>query len=219
MAMPSAARACTAAFVSWRRRKPSYWTRSAAVSSAGEISFFVNALRMSPRHVLTASTKARLACFGACAAASAATVPVAFEQVPPVGDLPGVRKRAGDGRPVAAPAVARHDLDARPFGAPCLDRAGLPLGQDVDDAVPREITEDRPVAVAFLPRPLVDADHPRRHGLAAARRPRARFAGGCPCSREREAAGPCPARDGPQTRGRDSGPVPETASSGAPRTA
>ena len=122
---------------------------------------------MSPRLFLTASTKARLACFRDCAAASAATVPVAFEQVPSVGDLPGVRRRAGNGRSVAAPAIARHDLHARPLGAPCLHCSGPAIRQDVDDPVPLEVADDRAVAVALLPRPIVHADHARRHGLAA----------------------------------------------------
>ena len=86
--------------------------------------------------------------------------------MPSVGDLPGARQRAGDGRPVAAPAVARHDLYAGPLGEPCLHCSGLPIRQDVDDAVPLEVADDRAVAVALLPRPVVDADHPRRHGLA-----------------------------------------------------
>jgi hypothetical protein len=33
--------------------------------------------------------------------------------------------------------------------------------------VPLEVADDRAVAVALPPRPVVDADHPRRHGLAS----------------------------------------------------
>ena len=76
------------------------------------------------------------------------------------------------------PTVARYDLDARPFGEPCRDRASIPVRQDVDDAVPLEITDDRPVAVALLPRPVIDADHPRRHGLAAVASARNSFTSG-----------------------------------------
>src|SRR5699024_1852536 len=41
-----------------------------------------------------------------------------LEQMPSVGDLRRVWQRAGDGRPVAAVAVARHDLDPRPRSDP-----------------------------------------------------------------------------------------------------
>jgi len=62
--------------------------------------------------------------------------------------------------PIAAAAVARDDADLRVTRQPGLDRAGLAIGEKVDDASPFEIANDTPVTLASLPGPIVGRTRP-----------------------------------------------------------
>lgn len=83
---------------------------------------------------------------------------------------PHIRRRAGDRLAIAAAAVSRHDLDLGASRHPGLDGGGLAVGKHIDDLAPLQVADDAAVAMPALPRPVVDADHPRRRPRL--RRPR-----------------------------------------------
>jgi hypothetical protein len=86
--------------------------------------------------------------------------------VPAIGDLNGLRCCSGCGLTIATTAVARDDADFRVARQPGLDRGGLAIGEQVDDASPFEIADDAPVTLAALPGPIIDADHAQGRAIA-----------------------------------------------------
>lgn len=92
-------------------------------------------------------------------------------QVPAIGDLDHLRRRAGNRLAIAAAAVPRHNLDFGVVRHPGLDGGGLAVGKNVDDLAPLQVADDASVAMPALPRPVVDADHTRCQPRL--RRPRA----------------------------------------------
>src|SRR4051812_45079585 len=84
------------------------------------------------------------------------------QQMPPVRDLNGLWRSLAGSIGVGAGTIADDDLDRRMVLEPRgqgLDRA---VGQQVDAAPALEITEDRAVALAFAPSPVIDAEDTRR---------------------------------------------------------
>jgi hypothetical protein len=127
-----------------------------------------------------------------------------LHQMPSVGDLSHLRGGAGNRVTVAAPTVARDDLDGGMIRQPRFDGGGFAVGEKIDDFAPLEVAEDAAVAVPALPRPVVDADHPRCR--LRLRRPRPDHPREpCPCAPASSAAGRGPGRAGRRARGRDGG--------------
>jgi hypothetical protein len=58
----------------------------------------------------------------------------------------------------SGPAVASNDLDTRAFFQPLLQSHSISSRQDVDDAVPFEIDQDRAVVLPLAGGPIIDAD-------------------------------------------------------------
>src|SRR3954467_7879323 len=84
------------------------------------------------------------------------------QQMPPVRDLNGLWRSLAGSIGVGAGTIADDDLDRRMVLEPRgqgLDRA---VGQQVDAAPALEITEDRAVALAFAPGPVIDPEDTRR---------------------------------------------------------
>src|SRR4051812_45989879 len=63
---------------------------------------------------------------------------------------------------VGAGPIADDDLDRRMVLEPRGQGFGRVVGQQVDAAPALEITEDRAVALAFAPSPVIDAEDTRR---------------------------------------------------------
>jgi hypothetical protein len=84
-----------------------------------------------------------------------------FHQVPPIGDLNGVRTAVGGSLPVTGATVARDNHDRRVLRQPPRRRLGVSVRQNVNDASPFQVANDRPVAVAPLPREVINPDDPR----------------------------------------------------------
>ena len=84
------------------------------------------------------------------------------QQMPPVGDLNGLRRSLAGSIGVGAGPIADDDLDRRMVLEPRGQGLGRAVGQQVDAAPALEITEDRAVALAFAPGPVIDAEDTRR---------------------------------------------------------
>ena len=84
-----------------------------------------------------------------------------FHQVPPISDLNGVRTARRSGLPVTGASIARDDADRRATDQPCRHRRGFPIWQNVEDAPPFRIANDRPVTVTALLGKVVDTNHAR----------------------------------------------------------
>lgn len=82
-------------------------------------------------------------------------------QMPPVGDLDGLRGAGGRALSEERGPIPADDLDARPFGEPGRKAGRLPVGQQVDRPTDLDIDQDGPVVPSFAGRVLVDTDHPR----------------------------------------------------------
>src|SRR5215203_5313588 len=82
------------------------------------------------------------------------------QQMPPVGDLNGLRRSLAGSIGVGAGPIADDDLDRRMVLEPRGQGLGRAVGQQVDAAPALEITEDRAVALAFAP--VIDAEDTRR---------------------------------------------------------
>src|SRR4051795_8277172 len=63
---------------------------------------------------------------------------------------------------LGAGPIAHDDLDRRMVLEPRGQGLGRAVGQQVDAAPALEITEDRAVALAFAPGPVIDAEDTRR---------------------------------------------------------
>ena len=84
------------------------------------------------------------------------------QQMPPVGDLNGPRRSLAGSIGVGAGPIADDDLDRWMVLEPRGQGLGRTVGQQVDAAPALEITEDRAVALAFAPGPVIDAEDTRR---------------------------------------------------------
>jgi hypothetical protein len=58
--------------------------------------------------------------------------------------------------------IASHDFDARMVGQPRLNSGWMPVWQEVDDPATFEIADNGAVALATLPREVVDTDNDGR---------------------------------------------------------
>jgi hypothetical protein len=92
------------------------------------------------------------------------------QQVPAVGDLDRLRRAAADAVGVGAGAVTRDDLHAGVGPQPRPDGLRVAVGQQVDRAVALQVDDERAVAPATAPGPVVDADDARRRGHRQRRR-------------------------------------------------
>ena len=142
-----------AALASSRCRYPSYWIRSAAVSSSGSIRRSAGRAPDLPHG------------FAHRIEEGAAGV---LHQMPPVCDLGCPRQRPGRRQSVAATAIACDDLDLRLVRKPVLGRRRLAIRQQGDCFAPLEIADDRPVTLVASPCPIVDANHGRWHETRSA---------------------------------------------------
>lgn len=111
--------------------------------------------------------------------------------MPAIGNLNGFGCRSVCRLAIPAAAITRDNADLGMAGQPCLNRAGLTIGEKVDDASPFEIADNAAVALAALPGPIIDADEAQRRAVAGARR-----AAGCPCLRGTSAVVPVSPRVG-----------------------
>jgi hypothetical protein len=84
------------------------------------------------------------------------------QQMPPVGDLNGLRRSLAGSLGVGAGTIADDDLDRRMVLEPRGQGLGRAIGQQVDPAPALEITEDRAVVAALAPSPVIDPEHTRR---------------------------------------------------------
>jgi hypothetical protein len=65
-------------------------------------------------------------------------------QMKAIGDLRGLRRAAPSALGVRAVAIAADDRDTRMRGEPGRDRIGRAHREDIHDATPLQIDEDRP---------------------------------------------------------------------------
>jgi hypothetical protein len=84
------------------------------------------------------------------------------QQMPPVGDLNGLRRSLAGSIGVGAGPIADDDLDRWMVLEPRGQGLGRAIGQQVDPAPALEITEDRAVVAALAPSPVIDPEHTRR---------------------------------------------------------
>ena len=133
-----------AAFVSSRRRQPSYCSFSAKVRSEGSITRGSHG-RPDLAHGLPDSIEK-----------GAARV---FHQMPTVGDLDRVRKRSLRRDRIAASTIPGDDTDLRLLRQPGLSSGRLPIGQESDRRAPFKVADQRAVAVIAPPGPVIDADN------------------------------------------------------------
>jgi hypothetical protein len=57
--------------------------------------------------------------------------------------------------------IPRDDGDRRTIGQPCHRRRSFSIRQNIDDALPFQVADDRPIAVTALPGKIIDTDHAR----------------------------------------------------------
>jgi hypothetical protein len=89
------------------------------------------------------------------------SLPKIAEQMPPVGDLNGVRSALADPVGIGAGTIAGDNLNAGMILQPGRDRCGLAIGQKIDHCVGLEVDDDGAVSATSLPRPVVDAENSR----------------------------------------------------------
>jgi hypothetical protein len=81
------------------------------------------------------------------------------QQVPPVGDLHGVRSPLADTVRVGTRAITRDDFDTRMSAQPGRERRRLTIRQQVDNLVLLQIDQDCAVTMATPPRPVVHPEY------------------------------------------------------------
>ncbi len=84
------------------------------------------------------------------------------QQMPAIGGLLGVGRSTGRPVGVGAGPVAHHDGHAGVGRQPRRQRVGGAVRQQVDDAPAFEVAQDRAVAVALAPCPVVHPEHGHR---------------------------------------------------------
>jgi hypothetical protein len=87
-----------------------------------------------------------------------------LEQVPPIGGLNGRGCPLARTLGVGAGTVTADHLHPGMPPQPVRERLGASVRQEVDNPAPLKVAQDRAVAVAAAPRPIIHAEHPR--GLA-----------------------------------------------------
>jgi hypothetical protein len=201
MATPSAASACTAAFVSCRLRQ------ALVLDALGR--------RQQRRCHLFAHQ-----CLADVPEAGPDGIDEGtaglLEQMPSLGDLPGTRQRAGNGRPVAAPRS--RDATSTP-GRPASQASTVPASRSGRRSTIRCRSRSRTIVPERWPFLHARSSMPITRGATApppstsARTPRRSVS--LPTGRGSRRAMPCPGR--PPGRCRDNGPVAAAGSSGAHR--
>ncbi len=93
----------------------------------------------------------------------------ALEQVPAVGNLPGLRSGNGGRVGEGGPAVAAEDLDFRVLAQPGLQLHSVSAGQQFEDRAALQVDDDCPVGVALAHGPVVHTDNARGRGRRALR--------------------------------------------------
>ena len=78
--------------------------------------------------------------------------------MPTVGNLGCLRACTRYGMAVTGAPIASDNFDAGVEGQPRLNSGGMPVWQEVDDPTTFEIADDGAIALATLPREVVDAD-------------------------------------------------------------
>jgi hypothetical protein len=84
------------------------------------------------------------------------------QQMPAVQDLGGIRCASGGSVGIGAGAVTDNGRDTGMLLQPRRQSFGTTVGQQVDNPATLEIAQDRAVALALLPCPIIDAEHPDR---------------------------------------------------------
>ena len=84
------------------------------------------------------------------------------KEVPAVGDLHGIRCTLPDGVSIGAGAVASDDLDPAVTPQPSRERAGLAVGQKIDDPIALQVDQNGSVGLAAPPGPVIHSQHARR---------------------------------------------------------
>jgi hypothetical protein len=83
------------------------------------------------------------------------------QQMPPVGDLKGLRRPLAGPVGVGAGAIAHDDRDGGMVLEPGGQGLALAVGQQIEAAPTLEINQDRAVVAAPAPRPVIDPKHAR----------------------------------------------------------
>lgn len=81
-----------------------------------------------------------------------------LHQVPAIRDLRGLWAAFGGCLNVSGAAVTRDDRDGGLLGQPLLQRCRLTIRQEVDDAVPLQVADNRAIAVTAPPCPIINTD-------------------------------------------------------------
>ena len=84
------------------------------------------------------------------------------QEMKAIGNLDCLRCSLAGAVGVGAGTIPDKNLDAGVTPQPDRQGRGLAVGQQVDDAVTFQIAQDRAVALAFAPCPIIDAEHPDR---------------------------------------------------------
>jgi len=91
--------------------------------------------------------------------------------VPPVGNLPGIGRALPAAQREAAGPVPADQPDTRMSAEPLGEGAGLPVGEDVDDAVGVHVQQDAGVRLATPLGPVIYAEHRDLADLGIGQRP------------------------------------------------
>jgi hypothetical protein len=78
--------------------------------------------------------------------------------MPTVGDLGRLRSRTCHGTTITGAPVASDDFDARMARQPRFDGRWMTIWQKVDDTATLKVADDGAIALATLPREVVDAN-------------------------------------------------------------
>ena len=89
-----------------------------------------------------------------------------LDQMEAVGDLPGLWRAPARSLGIKAAAIAANDLDPGMLVKPLSRSFRRAIRQHVDDLSLLQIHNDRPVAAALSPAPVINASHPNRSGFA-----------------------------------------------------
>jgi hypothetical protein len=81
-----------------------------------------------------------------------------LHQVPTVGDLVRLGARTRHGMTITGAPITRDDVDAGMVRQPRLNGGWMTIRQEIDDATTLEVADDGAIALAPLPREVVDAD-------------------------------------------------------------
>lgn len=82
-----------------------------------------------------------------------------FHQMPTVGDLARLRARTRHGMTITGAPIASDNVDAGMARQPRLNGGRMTIRQEIDDATTLEVADDGAVALATLPREVVDTDN------------------------------------------------------------